>query len=210
VDGPTTYARHGELLDGLGRRSLRLVALDSVEVALGVIETLGFRPGLGAELLDELWSTADKRWATSFGSRLGQVAELVRDYVPDEDEFVERDDRPELLALAAGVVTTAADDDEPLAERINEATGILIDLHQHVDAVVRGDVLPPGPREPFHPSQMPPPTPEEGFCLVRQIELFTLLSGRGSPPLDEARVLTRQGREHLTGVLTGLLDTGRL
>jgi hypothetical protein len=201
LDGPALYARHAELLSGLRPRSLRVVALDSIEVALGVVATAGSRPGLGEELLAGLWRTAGRRWDPWFGQRLTAVADLVRNHVPDDEEWIERDDWPELLTLAAGVVVTLADDGGSWADRVDEAAGILVDVHQHVDAMVAGDAPRPGPTAPYRPADMPP-TPLEEYCLLRQTELFAQLAA-GAGPAD-LRGLARQGREHLTGVVSGL------
>jgi hypothetical protein len=199
------YARHSELLSGLGRRALRIVALDSVEVALGAVATVSARPGLAAEPLDELWNLAGRAWAPSFGRRLRSVAGLVRDHVPDDTEGAELDDLPELLALAAGVVVTLAEGDGSWADRVDEAAGILVDVHQHVDAMVAGDDMPllTGPRRA---EDMPPPTPLEGYCVQRQIEVFTLLAAGSGPAA--VRSLSQRGRAHLAGVVAAVVEPG--
>jgi len=51
VDGPALYARRTELLSGLSNQALWVVALDSVEVDLGVLATA--QPGLGEEPLTD-------------------------------------------------------------------------------------------------------------------------------------------------------------
>jgi hypothetical protein len=210
LDSSAAYARHFELLRAMNGNARRIAVLDSVEVALGVIETAGFRPGLGAELLEELWHIAGHRWVRPFGFRLGKLADLVRDYAPDDDEWVEQDDRPELLSLAAGVITQAVDRDVPRAERASESTGLLIDLHQHVDAVVEGEARHRKRREPLPPGQQPPTTPEEAYCLTRQVAVFESLAGSRRPPLAEIRASSRQGRQHLVSVVSHLLSTGQL
>ena len=64
---------------------------------------------------------------------------------------------------------------------------------------------PPRPRPGNEPA-----TPEEAYCLTRQVAVFESLAGSRRPPLAEIRASSRQGRQHLVSVVSHLLSTGQL
>lgn len=203
------YAARTELLAAATEDALVALAVDSVEVALVVVEGLGGVTVPG-DLISALWGRLRANEPMGAGPEEVAITELVLPFQPP-DEPEEPQDRELILGFAASVVDAAlGHPGRPWSQRAGEASFVLGDLHAHLDSLASDEFEDEETHIDLRPAVLGADLGYDDVSLRRHNELLETMSRGEDIDWSAVRPIVERGKDMVRRAISSLEEAGRL